>query len=185
MSQYYPSITEKKHTWHWIHQAISLAHVTGLHRDPGKVPYRRIWSRIWWTCLVRDRCNGVGTGRPLMINSLDCNMPMLTMDDLHEDGDTEEELQVKLMFIEFVKLFQYVEGVLTLRYSNQSSNKAPPELKVCEDALQHWLESLPPAARRQEQSQPISDQPNIATLYRAVLHSGYKYGYYFCFFIKH
>jgi hypothetical protein len=66
ISQYYPSITERKHTWHWIHQAISLAQVSGLHRDPGQVPHRALWARIWWACVVRDRCNALGTGRPLV-----------------------------------------------------------------------------------------------------------------------
>ena len=66
ISQYYPSITERKHTWHWIHQAISLSQVSGLHRDPGQVPHRAQWARIWWACVVRDRCNALGTGRPLV-----------------------------------------------------------------------------------------------------------------------
>ncbi|KIY03657.1 uncharacterized protein Z520_00348 [Fonsecaea multimorphosa CBS 102226] len=172
ISQYYPSITERKHTWHWIHQAISLAQVSGLHRDPGNVPHRALWARIWWACVVRDRCNGLGTGRPLMINSLDCTTSMLVLDDVKEEGDSEQDLEVKAIFIEFVKLCQIVEGIVTLRYSSSVTDAAPPDqLKVCEDALERWTRSLPPQAKRQDHLQTVSGNVGIATMYRAILHA--------------
>lgn len=179
MSHYYPSMTEQKHTWHWIHQAVSLAHVAGLHRDPGNVPHRQLWARVWWACVVRDRLNGLGTGRPLMINSLDCDIPMLTIGDLQELGDDEEESDVKLMFVEFVKLCQYIEGVLSLRHFDLTTAAGPPDqVKVCEDALQRWVNNLPPEARRQEQNMRSAGQFNTATLYRAVVHAAYKYAHF-------
>ncbi|OAP63166.1 hypothetical protein AYL99_02393 [Fonsecaea erecta] len=172
ISQYYPSITERKHTWHWIHQAISLAQVSGLHRDPGNVPHRALWARIWWACVVRDRCNGLGTGRPLMINSLDCTTPMLVLDDVEEEGDSEQDLEIKAIFIEFVKLCQIVEGIVTLRYSSSMADAAPPDqLKVCEDALERWTHSLPPQAKRQDHLQTFSGNIGVATMYRAILHA--------------
>ncbi|EXJ67275.1 uncharacterized protein A1O5_09288 [Cladophialophora psammophila CBS 110553] len=172
ISQYYPSITERKHTWHWIHQAISLAQVSGLHRDPGNVPHRALWARIWWACVVRDRCNGLGTGRPLMINSLDCTTLMLVLEDVKEEGDSEQDLEIKAIFIEFVKLCQIVEGIVTLRYSSSVTDAAPPDqLKVCEDALEHWMRSLPPQAKRQDHLQAVSGNIGVAAMYRAVLHA--------------
>ncbi|OQV09366.1 Fungal specific transcription factor domain-containing protein [Cladophialophora immunda] len=172
ISQYYPSITERKHTWHWIHQAISLAQVSGLHRDPGNVPHRALWARIWWACIVRDRCNGLGTGRPLMINSLDCTTSMLVLDDVREEGDSEQDLEIKAIFIEFVKLCQIVEGIVTLRYSSSVTDAAPPDqLQVCEDALERWMRSLPPQAKRQDHLQAVSGNIGVATMYRAILHA--------------
>lgn len=177
ISQYYPSITERKHTWHWIHQAISLAQASGLHRDPGKVPHRALWARIWWACVVRDRCSGLGTGRPLMINSLDCSISMLVLDDVVEEGDTELDLEVKAIFIEFAKLCQIFEGIVTLRYTSASTSdvEPPTQLKVCEDALEHWIQSLPPPAKRQDHLQTsVSGRIETGKLYRAILHAGYN-----------
>jgi hypothetical protein len=175
MSYYYPSMIEQKHTWHWVHQAISLAQATGMHRDPGNVPERRQWARIWWGCLVRDRLVSLGTGRPMHINSVDCNVRMPIPKDLQESGDGEDESAVKTMFIEFVKLCQYMEGVLSLRCATTATTAATLEqIRVCGDELQSWLQSLPPVARRQEESISNGENASIATLYRAVLHQLYK-----------
>ncbi|KAJ9615918.1 hypothetical protein H2200_001995 [Cladophialophora chaetospira] len=175
ISQYYPSITERKHTWHWIHQAISLSQVSGLHKDPGQVPHRALWARIWWACVVRDRCNGLGTGRPLMINSLDCSTKMLVLEDVLEEGDSQQDIEVKTIFIEFVKLCQIVEGIITLRSSGSATDVAPPDqLKVCEDALARWLQSLPFPANRQDHMPTTSENANIVTMYRTILHACYN-----------
>ncbi|KFY98686.1 hypothetical protein V500_01572 [Pseudogymnoascus sp. VKM F-4518 (FW-2643)] len=175
MSHYYPSITEKKHTWHWVHQAISMAQVAGLHRNPGQTSDRSLCCRIWWGCLIRDRLNSLGTSRPMMINSLDCDIPILTMDDLQEPEDDEMQYAVKLMFVELVKLCQYIEGVLSLRHDVMPSGDAPlDQIKVCDETLHHWLENLPPAARRQEPGLLDTGKVNTAALYRAVLHAAYN-----------
>lgn len=176
MSHYYPSMTEQKHTWHWVHQAISLAQTAGLHRDPGNHPQRRLWARIWWACLVRDRLICIGTGRPMHINSLDCDVPMLKVEDLCDSGDSDLERKVKVIFIELVKLCQYMEGVLSLHHPNATTSNATSEqISVCNQALNFWYENLLPEARRQEELHQIPGQDdNIATLYRAILHSLYQ-----------
>jgi len=182
MSHYYPSMTEKKHTWHWVHQAISLAQVAGLHRDPGQTPDRSLSSRIWWGCLVRDRLSGLGTSRPMMISSLDCDIPMLTMDDLQEPEDDEMQYTVKLMFIEFVKLCQHMEAVLSLQHDVRHTEDPPPDqVRVCDEMLHTWLDNLPPSARRQEPGLSNIGKINIASLYRAVLHAAYKYALFWAF----
>ncbi|KAJ5520822.1 cutinase transcription factor 1 beta [Penicillium fimorum] len=178
MSHYYPSMTEKKHTWHWVHQAISMAQVASLHRNHGESSDRNLHARIWWGCLVRDRMNSLGTSRPMVINSLDCNVPMLTIDDLHEPGDDEDQLAVKAMYIEFLKLCQYMEGVLSLRHDIVFVEGRPPDqVKVCDETLQLWLENLPHVAMRQEPNMADDGGVQISALYRAVLHSAYKYVY--------
>ena len=175
MSYYYPSMIEQKHTWHWVHQAISLAQATGMHRDPGNVAQRRLWARIWWACLVRDRLVSLGTGRPMHVNSVDCNVPMPILKDLQEPGDNEDESAVKTMFIEFVKLCQYMEGVLSLRHATTTTTAATLEqIRVCGGGLQSWLQSLPPVARRQGESVSFGNNSSITTLYRAILHQLYK-----------
>ncbi|KFZ04035.1 hypothetical protein V502_10464 [Pseudogymnoascus sp. VKM F-4520 (FW-2644)] len=156
-------------------RAISMAQVAGLHCNPGRTPDQSLCSRIWWGCVIRDRLNGLGTSRPMMINSLDCDIPILTMEDLQEPEDDEMQYAVKLMFIELVKLCQYIEGVMSLPHDVMPSEDVPPDqIKVCDETLHHWLENFPPAARRQEPGLLSIGKVNIAALYRAVLHAAYN-----------
>ncbi|KAL1968256.1 hypothetical protein VTN77DRAFT_2091 [Rasamsonia byssochlamydoides] len=179
LSHHYSSLIDQKHTWHWVYQAISLAQGAGLHRDPGDAPpaQRRLWARIWWACLVRDRLVSLGTGRPMHINSLDCTVRMLTPDDLEESGDGDEDRVVKAIFLEFVKLCQCMEGILSLQQlqpSTMAGKILSDQVRVCENTLQHWLDNLAPEARRQEDSINSTDRASMATLYRTVLHLIYN-----------
>ncbi|KAL1983144.1 hypothetical protein VTN96DRAFT_474 [Rasamsonia emersonii] len=178
LSHHYSSMIDQKHTWHWVYQAISLAQGAGLHRDPGPAaPQRRLWARIWWACLVRDRLVSLGTNRPMHINSLDCTVRMLTPEDLAENGDGDEDRAVKVVFLEFVKLCQYMEGVLSLQHPSSTTTTTmagkilSEQVRVCENTLQNWLDHLAPEARRLDQS---FSRPGIATLYRTVLHLIYN-----------
>ena len=110
-----------------------------------------------------------------MINSLDCTTLMLVLDDIVEENDSEQDLEVKAMFIEFVKLCQIFEGIVTLRYSTSGTDAAPPDqLRVCENALEDWIRSLPAQAKRQEHLQTMSGNLGVATMYRAILHAGFN-----------
>lgn len=175
MSHYYPSMVEQKHTWFWVHQAISLAQGAGLHRDASQVPQCKLWARIWWACLVRDRLITLGTGRPMQINSLDCTVPMLTPADLEEEGDSEDDRAIKAVFVEFVRLCQYMEGVLSLPHSVAAAEESLPEqIGLCEMTLRHWKDYLVQAARRGEDSAEELRRRDLCTLYRDVLHLIYK-----------
>jgi hypothetical protein len=175
ISHYYPSMIDQKHTWHWVNQAVTLAQGVGLHRNPGNLPQRHMWARIWWCCVLRDRLTGLGTGRPLHINSLDCDVPMLRSEDLRETGDREQELSIKQLFIELVKLCQYVEGVISLRYSTGLDTQVTPDqLKVCDEALQLWLQNFSAVAVAQETSLFLEDGPNIVALYQAIIRQLHK-----------
>ncbi|KAL6872556.1 fungal-specific transcription factor domain-containing protein [Trichoderma longibrachiatum] len=175
MSHFYPSMVEQKHTWFWIHQAISIAQGLGLHRNASQEPQRKLWARIWWACLVRDRLTALGTGRPMHINSLDCTVPMLTLDDLREDGDSEDDQTVKEFFIEFVKLCQYMEGVLSLPHNIATEpGSLPEQINLCEETLQHWRLNLVPSARLHGDYGRDFDKRGICTLYRALLHLMYN-----------
>jgi hypothetical protein len=167
-------MVEQKHTWFWVHQAVSLAQGVGLHRDANQVPQRRHWARIWWACLVRDRLITLGTGRPMQINSLDCSVPMLTQADLEEDGDSEDDRAIKAVFVEFVRLCQYMEGVLSLPHSVAAAEQSlPAQIGLCERMLRHWKENLVPVARRGEDAAG-GLRRGLCTLYRDILHLIYK-----------
>lgn len=167
-------MVEQKHTWLWAHQAISLAQGAGLHRDSGQVSQNKIWKRIWWACLLRDRQIALGTGRPMHINSLDCSVPLPSLSDLMEDEDEENDIAVKSVFAELVCLCQFIEGVLSLALA--AKEDLPRQRELCESALAQWLVRLAPAARRPEQPGDAGSQQrgSIAGLYKNVLHLVYK-----------
>lgn len=170
ISHYYHSMTEQRHTWFWVHQAIGLAQGIGLHKASESSPQRKLWARIWWCCLIRDRLIALGTNRPMHINSLDCSVPLPSADDLEERGDTEEDAKAKIIFADFVRLCQYMEGVLNLTLTPADS--LGREIDVCRTALQHWFDNLSVISRRDTEEAPGHDVP---TLYRCLLHLFYKY----------
>jgi hypothetical protein len=49
---------------------------------------KRLWKRVWWTLFTRDRSVAVALGRPVMINTDDADVEMISEDDFIED-DTE------------------------------------------------------------------------------------------------
>ncbi|KAF2017920.1 hypothetical protein BU24DRAFT_490994 [Aaosphaeria arxii CBS 175.79] len=172
ISQYYHSMTEQRHTWFWAHQAISLAQGAGLHRDSGHAPQRKLWARIWWACLIRDRLITLGTNRPMHINSLDCNVPILTPADLEEEDDTEIDNLTKAIFVDFTKLCHYMEGVLSLAFAPQDTLK--DQITVCETTLHNWKANLSAPSRRDADGTVQMTHGSIALVYRTFLHLIYN-----------
>ncbi|PKS11265.1 hypothetical protein jhhlp_003027 [Lomentospora prolificans] len=84
MTYWYEGPDDQKDAWHWLGIAISLARCLGIHRDPGtKVnpSTRKLWKRIWWSALMRDRLLTLGLRRPTRISEQDFDLPMLEEDD--------------------------------------------------------------------------------------------------------
>lgn len=177
MSHYYPSSMEHKHTWYWLHQAISLAQCTGFHRKPKCAHRRRLWARIWWACLVRDRMISMGTGRPLHINSLDCDLPMLSMADLEEPGDSTAQHDAKLIFIELVRLCQCIESVMCVWSAVRGDRTAPEpgDVEICREGLHMWVSNLNEAAKQKHVRPGLKAEDEIVTMSRSVLNLVHKY----------
>lgn len=90
LSFFYTDTTDRTGAWHWLGTAISLCHSLGLHRRlENLVPEKhftddrlRLFRRIWWTCVVRDRWLSLGQGRPMRIQLDFCDAPMPTVEDV-------------------------------------------------------------------------------------------------------
>ena len=71
MSYWYETPDDQKDTWHWLGIAVSLAHTIGLHRHADTlsldVSRQKLWKRIWWCLLMRDRLVALGMRRPTRI----------------------------------------------------------------------------------------------------------------------
>lgn len=85
---------EQKDTWHWTGVAISMAYTIGLHRSSSVIdmPVRqqRLWRRIWWSCVHRDRQVSLGMRRPIRIKDGTYDVPMLTESDFEIEALPED-----------------------------------------------------------------------------------------------
>lgn len=188
MSHDYASMADQRHTWLWAHQAIGLAQGAGLHRAcqaDENSDASRLWRRIWWACLVRDRLIALGTRRPMHINSLDCSVPLPTAADLAEAGDTDDDRATKAIFADFLKLCHYVEGILSLAYvaeghGGQDASPAPAslarEVTLCRSTLANWAANLSPPSRRVDTTETVTavGDGSIPFLYQTLLHLMHK-----------
>ncbi|SCO87569.1 uncharacterized protein FRV6_11696 [Fusarium oxysporum] len=107
-------MSDQKHTWFWAHQAITLAQGAGLHCHSKEAPQKKLWARIWWACFIRDRLIAFGMGRPMHINAVDCTTALPLLSELEETGDSKHDTAVKEIFLEFAKLCQQIDGILSL-----------------------------------------------------------------------
>ena len=143
MTYWYETPDDQKDTWHWMGVAISLAHTIGLHRNPEKSVAlnpkgQKLWKRIWWSCVMRDRLVALGMRRPTRIKSEDCDVPMLTLEDFDIDIDitnipffaedsyehqVERQRQLAIMCIEKARLCVCISHVLTAQYSVLNTNQ--------------------------------------------------------------
>ncbi|KAF8462143.1 fungal-specific transcription factor domain-containing protein [Kalaharituber pfeilii] len=144
MTYWYETPDDQKDTWHWMGVAISLSHTIGLHRNPENstaldAKRKKLWKRIWWSCVMRDRLVALGMRRPTRIKSEDCNVPMLTLDDFEIDMDVsnipllsegqdykqllQKQRQLAIMCIEKAKLCVCISHVLTAQYSVLNTNQ--------------------------------------------------------------
>lgn len=145
MTYWYETPDDQKDTWHWMGVAISLSHTIGLHRNPEKslaldMRAKKLWKRIWWSCVVRDRLVALGMRRPTRIKSEHCDVPMLTLGDFDidmdvshitlfsEEGESHEramsrQRQLAILCIEKAKLCVCISHALTAQYSVLNTNQ--------------------------------------------------------------
>ncbi|EXJ96037.1 hypothetical protein A1O1_01163 [Capronia coronata CBS 617.96] len=85
MNYWYVSENDQKDPWHWLGVCVSLATSIGMNSSDtssrNSPQTRRLWRRIWWTCVMRDRIIAVSMRRPIRIADEDINLPPLTAED--------------------------------------------------------------------------------------------------------
>ncbi|KAJ5742768.1 uncharacterized protein N7511_011169 [Penicillium nucicola] len=119
--------------WYWLGVAISLCQSIGLHRcssavcatSPISEQQQRLWRRLWWICVFRDRWLSLVMGRPLRINMNDCNTIMPSADDMLSDfADFPETAayiprdlpQLADHWVTMIQLTRLLGDVLTMSY---------------------------------------------------------------------
>lgn len=138
MSNWYDRWDDRKHTWYWTGQALSLAQSMGLHRElQGTGVDNRTYHlrrRLWWSLYIRDRLIALGLRRPMRIRDDESNVPMLTAKDF-ESGtsgimssvcasarapisqDASQDRVLALTCIDLAKLCVHIGRVLSSQYT--------------------------------------------------------------------
>ncbi|KAJ9604752.1 hypothetical protein H2200_010866 [Cladophialophora chaetospira] len=82
---WWTSSSELEDPWYWLGVCISLATGIGInHPSTHAVKEertRRLWKRIWWVCITRDRTFGMVQRKPMRIKDEDIALPPLNFRD--------------------------------------------------------------------------------------------------------
>ncbi|KAL4986314.1 fungal-specific transcription factor domain-containing protein [Aspergillus falconensis] len=141
-------------TFYWSRIAIAVAQSIGLHRSVTtsnlSLPEKRLYKRIWWTLVVRDRLTSVCLGRPMGIDLEDCDVEMLEESDfLDEDEHASSpevvspgQLHAKFA-VQHLKLSKIMGQIFSAYYSTSSRPEAQTHLEY-DRRLTAWLQQRPP-----------------------------------------
>ncbi|KAF3483551.1 fungal specific transcription factor domain-containing protein [Arthroderma uncinatum] len=160
--------TESPKVWAFSGQAVSCAHVLGLHRDPTfwDIPEweKRLRRKLWWATFYTDRWTSICHGNPPHIHNDSFDTRDIEIEDLMSDedvgghaysmvvqeGDRPYAISLAVRFIERIKLTKMLDNVLgcsfTLAgYSESIKGHIPKEQSLlrCQAALQNWMSLLP------------------------------------------
>lgn len=154
-SSWYIELEDRDGMHHWVGVALTLSFSIGLHRannydtiSPCPFPrsLRRLWNCIWWSILYREIWTGMGLGRPLRLNSEDCDAPFPAPEDVYGDDlhELPEELQTYLpsdlanlsqLWLNLLEVSLLLERILKRHYRPRSVLSSPSQLEEQETAI--------------------------------------------------
>ncbi|KEF58988.1 uncharacterized protein A1O9_03831 [Exophiala aquamarina CBS 119918] len=126
--------------WWWLGNAIRLAQAEGLQREgksndpPG--PFQTLKRRIWWALFARERMTAICLGRPCVIDTAYCNVPLPTLNDFPSDCRFKASI-----FIEFVQLSDILGDISKLLA--QGAAYFPATISA-RRRLVEWIRNIPP-----------------------------------------
>jgi hypothetical protein len=170
---------------HWLGVAISLSFTIGLHRkdnydkiSPQPFPnkMRQLWKCLWWSIMYREAFTALGFGRPMRIDSENCDVPIPSVQEVFGpslDGIPDEirgslphgTIEMAALWINLLELSLLLERVLKRHYRPRSVPASPAELEEEETAILSCRDRL--------LSLKTSDSPVLA-IHAAHLKTYYK-----------
>lgn len=146
-----------KNVYYWGRVAIIIAQDTGMHRSVEASHLssadKRLWKRIWWTLVTRDRSIAVAFGRPVIINLDDCDVETLEHDDFIDDDEDYERFAVYTytpepehvhFFLRYVELSKIMGRIQSSLYSAlPTGQQNMPEVLRIDKSLANWLRECP------------------------------------------
>lgn len=190
--------------WDWIGVCNTQAHSIGLNRDSSTATEmdsktKRLRTRLWWSLYTRDRLIAMGLRRPTQVSEGTCSVPMLKLEDFdfepfhpsvlrmfhcHQLENDFHQKRLATMFIEKVKLCQWIGRVLFAQYApshrsfgttNQTTITLVPrqasesELARCSQKLDSWANGLPKDAQFTPAMNNFKDGEDVLLLHSAML----------------
>lgn len=170
---------------HWLGVAISLSFTIGLHRkdnydkispQPFQNSTRCLWKCLWWSIMYREAFTAMGLGRPMRIDSENCDVPIPSVQEVFGsslDGIPDEirgdlpngTLEMAALWINLLELSLLLERVLKRHYRPRSVPATPAELEEEESAILSCRDRL--------LSLKTSESP-VLTIHTAHLKTYYK-----------
>ncbi|ODV86923.1 hypothetical protein CANARDRAFT_6490 [[Candida] arabinofermentans NRRL YB-2248] len=163
----------EKNSLYFIYLSIGTAQAFGMHRDLSNNPdmsdyEKKTYRVLWWYCFIRDCSVSVSLGRPVTIQTSECDVQPLTKEDLQDDIDPDNETSYPLEDIQIEYLLQSLKiaelaQIIVKHQStiNTMAMKGEPFLHLIKQddyALSKWFHSLPDNLRystNDESSQSI------------------------------
>ncbi|KAL3450253.1 hypothetical protein BJX65DRAFT_270474 [Aspergillus insuetus] len=149
----------------WIELGVTMAVALGMHRksvmNNGRSDDPGLLRRIWWTLAVRDAHCSALLGRPFRINTTQCDIDMLTMDDFPDEhacssSATPSSCTCREAFeyqIHVAKLSLILRDIVHFRFGPISGTTT---IDLLQSQLASWKCQLPPTM------QCVSGQPSIS-----------------------
>ncbi|KAI3401747.1 hypothetical protein diail_9411 [Diaporthe ilicicola] len=164
---------------YWLGAAITLSETCGLHRST-KLTTRdpqvaRIRRRTWWSIYTRERQSAASLGLPMRIRDQDCDIELLTTEDLDNDVDdspltalgspTPEHLIYPTKMVDLARL---LGNIIDIHFIPGKTSTAQEEIMQLQSSLEGWRDSLPASLQR------ISDEDS-PSVWMCLLHLGYNH----------
>ncbi|KAK1145544.1 hypothetical protein N8T08_004102 [Aspergillus melleus] len=144
--------SEEQDTRFWLGVAISLAQKRGMHMM-SKLSFsssreEKLWKRIWWALYIRDQQSASALGLPARIRDEDCDVAMLSENDIREDevvekpeifGTQNVEDVPYLYVLLYRSLFLHPSSSATDELGQIALNAATKTTRIIEDMLSYNL----------------------------------------------
>lgn len=154
-SSWYLDLEDRDGMTHWLGVAISLSSTIGLHRkdnfdcitpQPFSNALRRLWKCLWWSIMYREAFTALGFGRPMRIDSENCDVPIPSVQEVfgHSlDGIPDDirsclphgTIEMAALWINLLELSLLLERVLKRHYRPRSVPASLAELEDEETAI--------------------------------------------------
>lgn len=139
----------KSAAWTWLASAVRISQDIGLHCETGIWPVMEgeMRRRVWWGVYILDRHMSLELGRPMMIDDVDCDVPLPAAIDDHHIFGTEMKVPtgVPPMTNFMLPIVQVVRAASALSKALKSHELVPATLLAFDAHFATCVSAFPTA----------------------------------------
>lgn len=164
---------------YWLGTTINLAQTFGLHRSTrfttrdSKVASLR--KRIWWSIYVRERQAAASLGLPSRIRDEDCDIEMITPDDLAFDIDNNRDTAFgnfqadHIVYVtKMVEIARILGRIIDIHFVPGRMPSTREDVQQLKDSLEQWRATLP-------EHMQTALEPEQSSVWTHLIHLAYKF----------